>query len=137
MLLELQEEAVPESLKNILLVMAAGDVLVRPEIDPREEKKELWIQTWRRLERFLPDLKAELFPPLPAPPVTEEAPMLAPGVPAVTPVVTELPAPVEPVEEAKEVVAEKVEEEKVEEKSGAVDEPPVEVKKAEVESEID
>lgn len=126
----------PESLKNILLVMAAGDVLVRPEIDPREEKKELWIQTWRRLERFLPDLKAELFPPLPAPPVTEESPALS--APA-APVVAEEAAPVALVEEAKEkFVAEKTEEvEQVEEKAGAVDEPPVEVEKPEAESEID
>jgi brefeldin A-resistance guanine nucleotide exchange factor 1 len=26
---------------------------------------ELWTQTWKRLERFLPDLKQELFPPMP------------------------------------------------------------------------
>lgn len=64
----MQEEAVPESLKNILLVMASGGFLVRP--DSGEEKpdgstRQLWEQTWSRLERFLPDLKEELFPPLP------------------------------------------------------------------------
>ncbi|KAI5846901.1 hypothetical protein BZA05DRAFT_376959 [Tricharina praecox] len=55
------EEAVPESLKNILLVMASGGFL-EPEADG---KSQLWEQTWKRLERFLPDLKEELFPPLP------------------------------------------------------------------------
>ena len=47
--------------------MASGGILVRPE-DRREGaeggsgKAKLWDQTWRRLERLLPDLKGELFP---------------------------------------------------------------------------
>ncbi|KAI9780242.1 MAG: GDP/GTP exchange factor for ARF [Geoglossum umbratile] len=54
------EEAVPESLKNILLVMSSGGYLVPPEQKPEHEK--LWVETWKRLGRFLPDLYSELFP---------------------------------------------------------------------------
>lgn len=47
--------------------MSSTGVLIRPS--PQEEKEQkatpLWIQTWKRLERFLPDLKGELFPPEP------------------------------------------------------------------------
>jgi brefeldin A-resistance guanine nucleotide exchange factor 1 len=56
----LKEEAVPESLKNILLVMSSGGYLVPPQENPANEK--LWNQTWLRLERFLPDLYSELYP---------------------------------------------------------------------------
>ncbi|RDW80746.1 Sec7 [Coleophoma crateriformis] len=52
------EEAVPESLKNILLVMSSSGYLVPPSQDPSHE--QLWIETWKRLDRFLPDLKNEL-----------------------------------------------------------------------------
>lgn len=52
------EEAVRESLKNILLVMSTGGYLVRGSGDENLEK--LWEETWKRLERFLPDLKGEL-----------------------------------------------------------------------------
>jgi brefeldin A-resistance guanine nucleotide exchange factor 1 len=66
-LIKIQVEAVPESLKNVLLVMASGGFLIRPEECAEDEggKMELWTQTWKRLERFLPDLKEELFPPMP------------------------------------------------------------------------
>ncbi|KAL1967900.1 hypothetical protein VTN77DRAFT_2317 [Rasamsonia byssochlamydoides] len=61
------EEAIPESLKNILLVMADSGYLVPPAQDPSKEK--IWVETRRRLERFLPTLFAELFPnPPPSPP---------------------------------------------------------------------
>lgn len=61
----------PESLKNILLVMASGKYLVPPEEDKKNE--ELWNQTWKRLDRFLPGFLEELFPPPPkAPTETEE-----------------------------------------------------------------
>jgi brefeldin A-resistance guanine nucleotide exchange factor 1 len=53
-----QEEAVPESLKNILLVMSSSGFLVAPSVDPSQEK--LWVETWKRLDRFLPDLRKEL-----------------------------------------------------------------------------
>ena len=52
------EEAVPESLKNILLVMSSSGFLVAPSQDPSKEK--LWVETWKRLDRFLPDLRKEL-----------------------------------------------------------------------------
>ncbi|CAI7608892.1 unnamed protein product [Penicillium discolor] len=53
-------EAVPESLKNILLVMADGGYLVSPSQDP--SKEEIWVETRKRLGRFLPDLFSEVFP---------------------------------------------------------------------------
>jgi len=57
------EEAVPESLKNVLLVMSSGGFLIHPEAEGANEKNQgLWDQTWSRLERFLPDLKVDLFP---------------------------------------------------------------------------
>ncbi|KAI9886275.1 MAG: hypothetical protein M1823_001947 [Watsoniomyces obsoletus] len=54
------EEAVPESLKNIILVMADGGYLVPPEQDPEHQK--LWTETWSRLDRFLPGLYEEIYP---------------------------------------------------------------------------
>lgn len=56
----------PESLKNVLLVMSSAGLLLPPhELDAQKEamKVELWEQTWKRLERFLPSLKKELYPP--------------------------------------------------------------------------
>ena len=55
-----QEEAVPENLKNILLVMSSGGYLAPP--DEKPENAELWIQSWNALDRFLPGLFVELFP---------------------------------------------------------------------------
>ncbi|KAF8861848.1 Sec7-domain-containing protein [Acephala macrosclerotiorum] len=52
------EEAVPESLKNIILVMSSSGYLVPPGEDPSQEK--LWTETWKRIDRFLPDLRKEL-----------------------------------------------------------------------------
>jgi brefeldin A-resistance guanine nucleotide exchange factor 1 len=45
-------------LKNILLVMSSSGYLVPPSVDPAHEK--LWTETWKRLSRFLPDLRKEL-----------------------------------------------------------------------------
>ena len=53
-----QEEAVPESLKNILLVMASSGYLVPASQEPSQQR--LWTETWKRLDRFLPDLRKEL-----------------------------------------------------------------------------
>lgn len=53
-----KEEAVPESLKNILLVMSSSGYLVPPSVNPEHEK--LWTETWKRIDRFLPDLRKEL-----------------------------------------------------------------------------
>jgi len=60
-----QEEAVPESLKNILLVMADGGYLVPPA--DNEKPSEIWEETWKRVDRFLPDLFQEIFPEVKTP----------------------------------------------------------------------
>ncbi|KAI9822830.1 MAG: GDP/GTP exchange factor for ARF [Phylliscum demangeonii] len=54
------EEAVPEILKNIILVMSSSGYLAPPNQKPELEK--LWIETWRRVDRLLPGLFAEIFP---------------------------------------------------------------------------
>ncbi|KAK6438732.1 GDP/GTP exchange factor for ARF [Oleoguttula sp. CCFEE 5521] len=59
---EMLAEAVPESLKNILLVMSNGGHIVPPSEAQNEQQKLLWVETSTRLERFLPGLMAELFP---------------------------------------------------------------------------
>lgn len=74
------EEQVPESLKNILLVMADGGYLMPPgsgeegegdngkqEGDSRrgdedEGREGMWEETRKRVDRFLPGLFAEVFP---------------------------------------------------------------------------
>ena len=53
-----QEEAVPESLKNVLLVMAAQGVLIQPSLGGGE----FWDLTWQKLDRALPKLRSEVFP---------------------------------------------------------------------------
>ncbi|RDL30365.1 Uncharacterized protein BP5553_10243 [Venustampulla echinocandica] len=65
------EEAVPESLKNILLVMSSSGYLVPQSQDPAQEK--LWSETWKRIDRFLPDLRKDLAldPPMEAEKPTE------------------------------------------------------------------
>ncbi|KAK9480121.1 hypothetical protein V1514DRAFT_326464 [Lipomyces japonicus] len=56
------EEAVAESLKNVLLVMSSTKYLVQPDEAAGNEKQlELWAQTWKRLERFLPSSTLEGF----------------------------------------------------------------------------
>jgi brefeldin A-resistance guanine nucleotide exchange factor 1 len=48
--------------KNILLVMADSGYLMRPPTqDPTKEK--IWVETSKRLDRFLPDLFTDIFPP--------------------------------------------------------------------------
>ena len=54
------EEAVPESLKNILLVMADGG-FIKPPVDG-QPRTELWDETCKRVDRFLPELIGEIFP---------------------------------------------------------------------------
>jgi brefeldin A-resistance guanine nucleotide exchange factor 1 len=60
--------------------MSSSGYLVPPTQDPNHEK--LWVETWKRIDRFLPDLKKdldleapkEIHKPLasPLPPTTEE-----------------------------------------------------------------
>ncbi len=60
----LQMEAVPESLKNVLLIMQSSDMLVPPS-DPdtrNEQQRLLWNETNQHLSRFLPRLLDELIP---------------------------------------------------------------------------
>ncbi|KAK0672673.1 hypothetical protein QBC41DRAFT_379451 [Cercophora samala] len=64
------EEAVPENLKNVLLIMASNGYLVPPSKNP--EREELWNETWKRIDRFLPGLRADL-----ALDVPEEVPVAA------------------------------------------------------------
>ena len=64
------EEAVPESLKNILLVMADGG-FIQPPVDG-QPRTELWDETCKRVDRFLPDLIGEIFPNANAPPPAPE-----------------------------------------------------------------
>ncbi|KAK4165153.1 hypothetical protein QBC43DRAFT_34673 [Cladorrhinum sp. PSN259] len=52
------EEAVPENLKNVLLIMSSNGYLVPPSKNP--EREELWNETWKRIDRFLPGLKKDL-----------------------------------------------------------------------------
>lgn len=47
-----------ENLKNVVLFMSSSNYLVPPASDP--SKEELWTETWRRIDRFLPELKGEL-----------------------------------------------------------------------------
>ncbi|XP_012270062.1 Golgi-specific brefeldin A-resistance guanine nucleotide exchange factor 1 isoform X2 [Orussus abietinus] len=57
---ELLFEAIPESLKNMLLVMSSAGVLA--------PSSNLWAPTWRTIDVFLPNLKSELFPEPPPQP---------------------------------------------------------------------
>ena len=54
------KEAVGENLKNMLLVLSNGGYLVSPDEQP--EKEQLWDETWKRINRFQPELFKELFP---------------------------------------------------------------------------
>jgi len=44
----------------MLLVMSHSEVLAPPDENPEQE--ELWNETWKRINRFLPNFFAELFP---------------------------------------------------------------------------
>ncbi|SPC60877.1 related to golgi-specific brefeldin a-resistance guanine nucleotide exchange factor 1 [Ustilago sp. UG-2017b] len=66
-------EAIPENLKNVLLVMSASQLLA-PAIGERTTSQaQLFDLTYDRLQRFLPGLVEEVFPP-PPPPVAAAAP---------------------------------------------------------------
>lgn len=95
-------EAIPESLKNMLLVMDTAGIF--HSADSRTGYSDLWEITWERIDCFLPRLKEELFkqtvipepvcnvPVEPVPPPVA-VPPAAPTVPAPSPVPA---APAEP-----------------------------------------
>lgn len=53
---DLLYEAIPESLKNMLLVMDSAKVF-----DEENGHGKLWVVTWDRIGKFLPHMKEELF----------------------------------------------------------------------------
>ena len=52
-----------ENLKNVVLFMASSGYLVSPKEDPSKEK--LWTETWKRIDRFIPELRSDLGPEKP------------------------------------------------------------------------
>ncbi|KAG6054890.1 hypothetical protein E4U32_006633 [Claviceps aff. humidiphila group G2b] len=52
------EEAVRENLKNVVLFMIRSGCLVSPATSP--SRQTLWDETWKRVDRFLPDLRQDL-----------------------------------------------------------------------------
>jgi len=73
-------EAVPESLKNLVLVLNASQVLLPPQHPETRTPAqiEFWSNTESRLEEFLPGFLDELIPTVPPP---AEEPEAAPAVP--------------------------------------------------------
>ncbi|EZA59947.1 hypothetical protein DMN91_000370 [Ooceraea biroi] len=69
---ELLFEAIPESLKNMLLVMSSANVLA--------PTSNLWAPTWRAIDTFLPNLRNELFPEPPVLPSPQPLPPQQPQV---------------------------------------------------------
>ncbi|KAJ8022774.1 Golgi-specific brefeldin A-resistance guanine nucleotide exchange factor 1 [Holothuria leucospilota] len=59
---ELLSEAIPESLKNMLLVMDTAGVF-QTDGSPDDPAAQLWTMTWERIHYFLPGLKEEVFKP--------------------------------------------------------------------------
>ncbi|KZP23677.1 Sec7-domain-containing protein [Athelia psychrophila] len=55
-------EAIPESLKNVILVMNAAQILVPPSTEEHRDDRQrsLWTATQERMERFLPGFLAEV-----------------------------------------------------------------------------
>ncbi|XP_061646652.1 Golgi-specific brefeldin A-resistance guanine nucleotide exchange factor 1 isoform X5 [Phyllopteryx taeniolatus] len=71
-------EAIPESLKNMLLVMDTAEIF--RSADSKTKYSDLWEITWERIDCFLPHLREELFKqtvlpvpsePVPSPPPSE------------------------------------------------------------------
>ncbi|KAL9013623.1 MAG: hypothetical protein Q9173_001700 [Seirophora scorigena] len=55
-----QQEEISESLKNILYFMKSDGYLVPPA--PGEKDAIIWHDTWKRVDRFLPAMRKEIFP---------------------------------------------------------------------------
>uniref|UniRef100_A0A3Q2EAF2 Golgi brefeldin A resistant guanine nucleotide exchange factor 1 n=1 Tax=Cyprinodon variegatus TaxID=28743 RepID=A0A3Q2EAF2_CYPVA len=90
-------EAIPESLKNMLLVMDTAGIF--RSSDSRTGYSDLWEITWERIVCFLPNLREELFkqtvipaaPPQLAPPLSQPSPSILMATTS-----TETPASVNP-----------------------------------------
>ncbi|KAF4090294.1 hypothetical protein AMELA_G00050380 [Ameiurus melas] len=94
-------EAIPESLKNMLLVMDTAGIFHCA--DSRTGYSDLWEITWERIDCFLPHLREELFKqavmPEPVPNVpAEPAPTSVPNSPSSLPVPSSAPVPTAPTE---------------------------------------
>ncbi|XP_017318956.2 Golgi-specific brefeldin A-resistance guanine nucleotide exchange factor 1 isoform X1 [Ictalurus punctatus] len=94
-------EAIPESLKNMLLVMDTAGIF--HSADSRTGYSDLWEITWERIDCFLPHLREELFKqavmPEPAPNVpVEPAPTSVTNSPSSPPVPYPAPVPTAPTE---------------------------------------
>ncbi|XP_076598745.1 Golgi-specific brefeldin A-resistance guanine nucleotide exchange factor 1 isoform X3 [Chaetodon auriga] len=94
-------EAIPESLKNMLLVMDTAGIF--HSADSRTGFSDLWEITWERIVCFLPHLREELFKqtvlpdPVPSPPAEPVQSAPAPGrppSPQASPPPAQLPSPV-------------------------------------------
>ncbi|KAL6101462.1 gbf1 [Pungitius sinensis] len=78
-------EAIPESLKNMLLVMDTAGIF--HSADSRTGYSDLWEITWERIVCFLPHLREELFKqtvipePIPSPPAEPVQPTTSEGRP--------------------------------------------------------
>lgn len=57
---ELLQEAIPENLKNLLLVMETAGVF-----HTSEGYTKLWMLTWDKIDSFLPSLRADLIRSVP------------------------------------------------------------------------
>ncbi|TSK22810.1 Golgi-specific brefeldin A-resistance guanine nucleotide exchange factor 1 [Bagarius yarrelli] len=85
-------EAIPESLKNMLLVMDTAGIF--HSADSRTGYSDLWEITWERIDCFLPHLREELFKqavmPEPVPSVPVDP---APGSVTISPPSPRVPSP--------------------------------------------
>lgn len=77
---DLLSEAIPESLKNMLLVMETAGVFQENGDEAGSMRQDgnygrLWNETWDRIGSFLPSLRKEVFKP---PPVPQPPPALVP-----------------------------------------------------------
>ncbi|XP_054653677.1 Golgi-specific brefeldin A-resistance guanine nucleotide exchange factor 1 isoform X2 [Dunckerocampus dactyliophorus] len=88
-------EAIPESLKNMLLVMDTAEIF--RGADSKTRYSDLWEITWERIDCFLPHLREELFKqtvlpdPVPSPP-SEPVQPISSSVQLPTPQVSQGPA---------------------------------------------
>lgn len=76
-------EAIPESLKNMLLVMDTAGIFLSS--DSRSGYSALWEITWERIDCFLPHLREELFKQAVMPEPVPNVPVEPPQAPAPSP----------------------------------------------------